>query len=75
MYLTCVKYFGKFVETLYFEIAFKRYFINECLMFNEVDRMFNVMEFGSCVANRNVCLWNKFANKFIYKQNDFPSVW
>ena len=34
-------------------------------MFNEVEQMSNVMDFGTCVANGNMCLWNEFANEFI----------
>ena len=32
-------------------------------MFNEIEFMSNVMDFGTCVANENACLWNLFTNE------------
>ena len=34
-------------------------------MSNEIDWIFNVMAFGTYVANENAYLWNEFANKIV----------
>ena len=61
----CVKIFWKVCENLYFGKDVERCCVNECLMFNEIEWMSNVMDFDTCVANENVCLWNEFANEFV----------
>ena len=33
-------------------------------MFNEIEWMSTVVDFGTYVANGNACLWNMFANEF-----------
>ena len=56
------EYFEKSIETLYFGTIVERYLVNEHWMFNKIERMSNVMDFGTCVANVNACFWNVFTN-------------